>query len=240
MTSSGYHQGIIMASSGHHQHIISALSAHHQPIISASSADHQCIISASSAHHEHIISTSCANHQHIMCTSFIPRVLHCLLCLVWFCICQAPLRHTVQLRQPQEPVLWCNLRTDLMSCNMHSLIIIGETSRHCTMGKLQWEVGNRIFFIFEREKYLEYLDTDKMGGKVDKSIWNILTLLKWEAKLAHWSGTKWTDSMFYITTDWKSIMNREKWKSDKKRQIFFPSPDQKIGSKYLKFHFFRL
>ena len=26
------------------------------------------------------------------------------------------------------------------------------------------------FFIFEREMYLEYLDTDKMGGKVDKSI----------------------------------------------------------------------
>ena len=26
----------------------------------------------------------------------------------------------------------------------------------------------------------------------------------------------------------------------KKRQIFFPSPDQKIGSKYLEFHFFRL
>ena len=40
----------------------------------------------------------------------------------------------------------------------------------CTMGKLQWEFGNRIFFIFEREIYLEYLDTDKMGGKVEKSI----------------------------------------------------------------------
>ena len=33
------------------------------------------------------------------------------------------------------------------------------------MGSWKWE-----FFIFEREIYLEYLDTDKMGGKVDKSI----------------------------------------------------------------------
>ena len=61
-----------------------------------------------------------------------------------------------------------------------------------------------------------------MGGKVEKFIWNILTLLKWEAKLAHWSGTKWTDSMFYITTDWKSIMNREKWKSEKRDKYSFP------------------
>ena len=58
-----------------------------------------------------------------------------------------------------------------------------------------------------------------MVGKVKKSIWNVLMLLKWEAKLAHWSGTKWTDSMFYITTDWKSIMNREKWKSKKETNI---------------------
>ena len=78
----------------------------------------------------------------------------------------------------------------------------------CTMGKLQWEVGNRIFFIFDRELYLEYLDTDKMGGKVDESIWNIWMLLKGEAKLAHWSGTKWTDSVFYIT-DWMGIKESE-------------------------------
>ena len=79
-----------------------------------------------------------------------------------------------------------------------------------------------------------------MGDKVEKSIWDILMLLKWEAKLAHWSGTKWTEYMFYITTVWKSIMNREKWKSEKKRQIFFTSPDQKIGWKYLELNFFRL
>jgi len=58
-----------------------------------------------------------------------------------------------------------------------------------------------------------------MGGKVDQSIWNISTLLKWEAKLAHWSGTKWTDSMFYSTSHWKSITNREKWKSEKEANI---------------------
>ena len=60
----------------------------------------------------------------------------------------------------------------------------------------------------------------KMRGN---SIWNIWTLLKWEAKLAHWSGTKWTDSMFYITTDWKSITNREKWKSEKRDKYSFTS-----------------
>lgn len=36
--------------------------------------------------------------------------------------------------------------------------------RHFTMGKLQQEVGNSFFFIFEREISLEYLDTDEMGG----------------------------------------------------------------------------
>ena len=38
--------------------------------------------------------------------------------------------------------------------------------KHCTMGKLQWEVGNRNFS-FLRENY----------------IWNIWTRIKWEAKL---------------------------------------------------------
>ena len=65
----------------HHQGLIRA----HQGIIRASSASHQCIISASSAHHqrfisvsEHIISASSGDQG----TTSIPRVLHCLLCLV--------------------------------------------------------------------------------------------------------------------------------------------------------------
>ena len=33
------------------------------------------------------------------------------------------------------------------------------------------------------QMYLEYLDTDKMRSKADKSIWNIWTRKKWEAKL---------------------------------------------------------
>ena len=40
----------------------------------------------------------------------------------------------------------------------------------CTMGKLQWEVGHRIFSLL-REKY----------------IWNIWTQIKWEAKLTNLS-----------------------------------------------------
>ena len=41
---------------------------------------------------------------------------------------------------------------------------------HCTMGKLHRGVENRIiFFIFEKEIYLEYLDTDEMGDCVEKS-----------------------------------------------------------------------
>ena len=31
--------------------------------------------------------------------------------------------------------------------------------------------------------YLEYLDTDKMRSKADKSIWNIWMRKEWEAKL---------------------------------------------------------
>ena len=41
---------------------------------------------------------------------------------------------------------------------------------HCTMGKLQWEVGHRNFSLL-REKY----------------IWNIWTRIKWEAKLTNLS-----------------------------------------------------
>ena len=33
------------------------------------------------------------------------------------------------------------------------------------------------------QMYLEYLDTDKMRSKADKSIWNIWMRKKWEAKL---------------------------------------------------------
>ena len=103
------------------------------------------------------------------------------------------------------------------------IILMIMVSYHCTMGKLQWEVGNRNFS-FLREKYIWNIWTRiKWEAKLKKSIWNILTLLKWEAKLAHWSGTKWTDSMFYITTDWKSITNREKWKSEKRDKYSFTS-----------------
>ena len=37
------------------------------------------------------------------------------------------------------------------------------------------------------QMYLEYLDTDKMRCKVEKSIWNIWTRIKWEAKLKNLS-----------------------------------------------------
>ena len=43
-----------------------------------------------------------------------------------------------------------------------------QSMEQCTMGKLQWEFGNRNFSIF-REKY----------------IWNIWTRIKWEAKLTN-------------------------------------------------------
>ena len=97
-----HHQCIIRASSGHHQCIINAWSAHHlgilrvssgphQSIIRASSEHHQGLIRASSGHHQCIISAlsvlyqaSPAHYQRIMCTSFLPRVLHCLLCLVLY------------------------------------------------------------------------------------------------------------------------------------------------------------
>jgi len=49
-------------------------------------------------------------------------------------------------------------------------IVMSLVLYHCTMGKLQWEVGNRNFS-FLREKY----------------IWNIWTRIKWEAKLTNLS-----------------------------------------------------
>ena len=45
-----------------------------------------------------------------------------------------------------------------------------EFPAQCTMGKLQWEFGNRNFS-FSREKY----------------IWNIWTRIKWEEKLKNLS-----------------------------------------------------
>ena len=88
------------------------------------------------------------------------------------------------------------------------------------------EIG---IFKFLREKYIWNIWTRiKWEAKLKTSIWNILTLLKWEAKLAHWSGTKWTDSMFYITTDWKSITNREKWKSEKIDKYSFTSQIRRL------------
>ena len=86
-----------------------------------------------------------------------------------------------------------------------------------------------ISFSFLREKYIWNIWTRiKWEAKLKKSIWNILTLPKWEAKLTHWSGTKWTDSMFYITTDWKSITNREKWKSEKRDKYSFTSQIRRL------------
>ena len=41
---------------------------------------------------------------------------------------------------------------------------IAMKANQCTIGKLQWEFGSRIFSFFEREIYLKYLDTDKMRG----------------------------------------------------------------------------
>ena len=104
----------------------------------------------------------------------------------------------------------------------------GCQTQQCPMQKLRWEGGNRNFS-FLREKYIWNIWTRiKWEAKLKKSIWNILTLLKWEAKLAHWSGTKWTDSMFYITTDWKSITNREKWKSEKRDKYSFTSQIRRL------------
>ena len=47
-------------------------------------------------------------------------------------------------------------------------IVTTLATNHCTMGKLQWEVGHRNFSLL-REKY----------------IWNIWTRIKWEAKLTN-------------------------------------------------------
>ena len=103
-------------------------------------------------------------------------------------------------------------------------------SYQCTKGKLKWELGNWIFsFLRENYNYIWNIWTRiKWEAKLKTSIWNILTLLKWEAKLAHWSGTKWTASMFYITTDWKSITNREKWKSEKRDKYSFTSQIRRL------------
>ena len=71
--------------------------------------------------------------------------------------------------------------------------------------------------------YLKYFDAAKMRGKV---------------------GTLIRDEMnrLYVLHYYRLKEHHESWKVKvwKKRQIFFPSPDQKIGSKYLEFHFFRL
>ena len=40
------------------------------------------------------------------------------------------------------------------------------------------------------QMYLEYLNTDKMRSSSWKSIWNIWTLIKWEAKLLKLNGTR--------------------------------------------------
>ena len=139
--SSVHHQRIMSASWAHHHYIISTSSAHHQHIISTSSAhhhfiiDHQGIISVSSLlHHQCIISTSLAHHQRIISAgqgiTFIPRVLHCLLCLVewWFLlhICgqmnlkafgpappPPPPQKCALLRKACKPIYWmveCRMR----------------------------------------------------------------------------------------------------------------------------------
>ena len=45
-----------------------------------------------------------------------------------------------------------------------------QTSTPLHYAKVVMGRWKKEFFIFEREIYLEYLDTDKMGGKVEKSI----------------------------------------------------------------------
>ena len=143
----------------------------------------------------------------------------------------------------------CTLSIRLTSFNsstsftrVYSLTIVFVRFVLCTMHYAEVVMGRwRLeFLIFEREIYLEYLDTDKMGGQVEKSIWNILTLLKWDTKLAHWSGTKWTDSIFNITTDWKSIMNREKLKSEKRDKYSFPPQIRRLVQNIWNFILFRL
>ena len=44
------------------------------------------------------------------------------------------------------------------------------TARPLHYAKVAMGSWKQEFFIFERAIYLEYLDTDKMGGKVEKSI----------------------------------------------------------------------
>ena len=66
---------------------------------------------------------------------------------------------------------------------LSSLSLSMFTKKRCS--KLFWNkmsmIDNRSFC--PPQTYLEYLDTDKMRGWAYKSIWNIWTRKKWEAKL---------------------------------------------------------
>ena len=66
---------------------------------------------------------------------------------------------------------------------LSSLSLSMFTKKRCS--KLFWNkmsmIDNRSFR--PPQTYLEYLDTDKMRGWAYKSIWNIWTRKKWEAKL---------------------------------------------------------
>ena len=72
---------------------------------------------------------------------------------------------------------WPNIRF------LSSLSLSMFTKKRCS--KLFWNkmsmIDNRSFR--PPQTYLEYLDTDKMRGWAYKSIWNIWTRKKWEAKL---------------------------------------------------------
>ena len=73
-----------------------------------------------------------------------------------------------RFRKPEKVSPWEGVLDGTKMPNTCVQVKLFRYCIHCTMGKLQWEVGHRNFSLL-REKY----------------IWNIWTRIKWEAKLTN-------------------------------------------------------
>ena len=102
------------------------------------------------------------------------------------------------------------------------------------------------------QMYLEYLDTDKMRSKADKSIWNIWMRKKWEAKLKilnemwmlHFQlklyHSALCGALFTVPGQWVSLWDQDTWPPTTQGQWKVPDKlfFQIFGRNKLFFQFF--